>query len=71
MNTQQAMESADFVQRVQKGTPVADKYLSDFETGRAFVYYDRHSPEVKNVVKIIHGALGFPGEFNFFLKKVV
>ncbi|MDB4352869.1 hypothetical protein OAA60_05520 [Porticoccaceae bacterium] len=71
MNTQQALEQSDHVERAQKGSSVATKYINYFERGKVFPFYDQHNPAGKFMAKIIHASEGQPGEFNFYLKRII
>ena len=71
MNIQTAREQSNHVERAQKGTKAATRYIDYFGKGKVFPFFDKHSPEKKRMVKIIHIAEGQSGEFNVYLKNVI
>lgn len=71
MNTQEAREQANHVQRVAKGTEDAENYIARLASGRAFLHFDKASEVGKVLRKVIYMAEGQAGEFNVYLKNVI
>lgn len=71
MNTQQALESADCVARIDTGTAKCVQMAERYETGKSLYHAEDHNPDINGMFRVIGFKLLSRDKVNFYLKKVI